>query len=95
MPIKLSCGCVVGVTSEEYPEMSALEQELIDRIRKLEENQQRQVLAYIGAIQPEPFDFDQWLQQVENFQLELAAEYGTSHTFGTLDLLDELRQQVS
>lgn len=75
--------------------MSALEQELIDRIRKLDEDQKRQVLAYIGAIQPEPFDFASWLQHVEAFQAELSTEYGSSHTFGTLDLLDELREEAS
>lgn len=75
--------------------MSAVEQELIDRIRRLDENQQRQVLAYIGMIQPEPFDFASWLHAVEKFQAELAAQYGASHTFGTLDLLDELREETS
>ena len=75
--------------------MSALEQEILEKVRSLNEAQQQQVLHYIQEIQPKPFDFDQWRKEVEAFRAELAAKYGKDHVFGTLDLLAELREEES
>jgi hypothetical protein len=75
--------------------MSALEQEIIQKLHNLDEEKQKRVLAFISTIQPEPFDFISWLREVETLQTELAAKYGKNHTFGTLDLLDELREEAS
>jgi hypothetical protein len=72
--------------------MSALEQELFDKIRKLDEAHQKQLLQIVDNMQPKPFDFDEWMRQVEEFQAKLRAEYGEDHVFGTLDLLHEMRQ---
>ena len=79
--------------------MSALEQTIIEKIRKLDETQQQKILAYIQNVEEkedvEDFDFDSWTKQVEQFQAELRAKYGEDHVFGTLDLLDELREEAS
>ena len=75
--------------------MSALEQELFDKILNLDEAHQKQLLQIVDDMQPKPFNFDEWMQQVEAFQAEMKAKYGEDHTFGTLDLLDELREEAS
>ena len=62
--------------------MSALEQEILEKVRSLNEAQQQQVLHYIQEIQPKPFDFDQWRKEVEAFRAELAAKDGKDHVFG-------------
>ena len=75
--------------------MSALEQEIIQKLYKLDEEKQKRVLAFIQDIEPQSFDFETWMRETEAFRTELAAKYGENHTFGTLDLLDELREEAS
>ena len=76
--------------------MSALEQKIIEKIRQMDEAQQQKILEYIQDVEEkEPFEFDEWTRQVDQFQAELKIKYGEEHVFGTLDLLDELREEAS
>lgn len=75
--------------------MSALEDRILQEIRKLDESQQQQLLRIIEDMQPRVFDFDAWMQDVEAFQARLKTKYGEQHYFGVQDLLDELREEAS
>ncbi len=74
--------------------MSALEQEIIDKIRKLDANQQKQILQHIESIKPKEFDADEWFRQVEEFRSALRGKYGIGHV-NAQGLLDELREEAS
>lgn len=75
--------------------MSALEQELFDRIRKMDEARQKQLLQFIENTEPKPFDSDEWMRGVNAFRAKLAAKYGEDYVVGALDLSDELREEAS
>jgi hypothetical protein len=75
--------------------MSALEQELIDRIRQLDEASQRRVLAFVLELEPKPFDFEQWMKDAEAFRTRLREQYGENYVVGGLQLLEELREEAS
>jgi hypothetical protein len=72
--------------------MSALEQELFDKIRKLDEAHQKQLLHIVDNMQPKPFDFDEWMANVETLHEQLKAD---GQLVRVQDLLDELRKEAS
>lgn len=73
--------------------MSALEQELIDRIRKLDEERKRQVLIYIQEIDAPRLTLGEWLHDIETLSQELEAKYGARHFPSATDLINELREE--
>lgn len=75
--------------------MSALEQELFDKIHNLDEAHQKQLLQIVDNMQPKPFDFDAWMRDVNAFRAKLATKYDEDYVIGALDLLDELREEAS
>ena len=72
--------------------MSALEQKILEEIRKLDESQQEYLLRVITDMQPKPFDFDAWMQRVETLHQQLRAD---GQLVNVQDLLDELREEAS
>lgn len=75
--------------------MRVLEREILDRVQKLDELQQQQVLKFLDAFIPKTFDAETWFKNVEQFQAELHTKYGTDYTVDTQSLLDELREEAS
>jgi hypothetical protein len=75
--------------------MSALEQQIFDKIHQLDETQQQRLWEFLQTLEPAPFSWHDWFREVENFQAELRAAYGDQHYFGAQDLLDELREEAS
>jgi hypothetical protein len=69
--------------------MSAIEQELFDKIRNLDEAHQKQLLQIVDNMQPKPFDFDEWMREVEALHEQLKAD---GQLVRVEDLLDELRR---
>ena len=72
--------------------MSALEQELFDKIRKMDEARQKQILQYIENTEPKPFDFDEWMTNIEVLHEQLRAD---GQLVRVQDLLEELREEAS
>lgn len=74
--------------------MSALEQEIIEKIRNLDEAQQLRLLQIVEDMQPKQFDMEEWFRQVDEFRVELRSKYGTGHV-NVQGLLDEIREEAS
>jgi hypothetical protein len=74
--------------------MKTIEQEIFDEIEALEPELKKLVLDYVRDLKKAQVT-DDWFARVEAFQAELAAKYGEDHTFGTQDLLDEVREEAS
>lgn len=72
--------------------MSALEQELFDKIRNLDEAHQKQLLQIVDDMQPKPFNFDEWMATIEALHEQLRAD---GQLVRVQDLLDELREEAS
>lgn len=73
--------------------MSAIEQELIDKIRQLDDTQKIRVLEFVQEIgKPTPTPED-WFERVEAFQAELRARHGSSFRINVQELLDEVREE--
>lgn len=72
--------------------MSALEDKILEEVRKLDEAQQQRLLQIIEDMQPKPFDFDEWMRHARAFREAMVAKYGEGYTFGALDILHESRQ---
>jgi hypothetical protein len=74
--------------------MSAVRQELLDQIDRLDETQQQQVLDYIRVLGKSPrITWTQWLELADQAQSELHAKYGDQHYFNSQSVLDEIRQE--
>lgn len=71
--------------------MSALEQDLFDKIRKLDEQNKRRVLEFVNGLQHTPGAWDEWLRLADKLHAELVAEYGENHYFNSTDVLREVR----
>lgn len=77
--------------------MAAIEQELIEQIKKLDEAEQRQVFTFVQNLvnkDKQHLPSDAWLTQADAFQDELRKKYGENH-FNSQQLLDELREESS
>jgi hypothetical protein len=74
--------------------MSAVSQELLEQIEKLDERQQRQVLEYARALtSPQQAPWEQWLARAAQAQAELRAKYGDQHFFESQSALDAVREE--
>lgn len=72
--------------------MSALEEKILQEVRKLDEAQQQRLLQIIEDMQPKPFDFDAWLARIEALHAQLRAD---GQLVSVQDLLDEIREEAS
>ncbi|HEY7094619.1 MAG TPA: hypothetical protein VH393_15665 [Ktedonobacterales bacterium] len=74
--------------------MSAVRQELIDQLEKLDERQQQQVLAYARTLtSPGQVTWEQWLARATQAQAELRVKYGDHHFFESQSILDAVREE--
>ena len=86
--------------------MSALEQEILDKIRLLDRPAKQRVLEVLNRelkqqseLRPDqeetPFDMKAWLARVDAMRAEIDADPNNNHSISALDLLDELRDEES
>jgi hypothetical protein len=74
--------------------MSAVRQELLDQIDKLDEKQQQQLLEFVRILaKPQALTWAQWLALADQAQAKLRAKYGEQHYFNSQAVLDEAREE--
>jgi hypothetical protein len=77
--------------------VSAVRQELLEQLEKLDERQQRQVVEYARALtspqQVQQMTWEQWLARATQAQAELRAKYGDHHFFESQSMLDTVREE--
>ncbi|MCB9452775.1 MAG: hypothetical protein H6672_15155 [Anaerolineaceae bacterium] len=74
--------------------MSALEQEIIDRIRRMNEGQQRHILTLLDEVEgAQTIALGEALRQIDTLRLQLEAKYGADHFTSAVDILDEIREE--
>lgn len=61
--------------------MSAVRQELLEQIDKLDESQQQQLLDYVRVQTTSRLTWAEWLALAEQSRNELSAKYGDQHYF--------------
>jgi hypothetical protein len=82
--------------------MSALEQEILEKIQLLDRPAKQRVLELVnreleqqndGSVTEEeqPFDMKAWLDRLDALRSEVDADPNNDHTISVLDLLEELR----
>ena len=74
--------------------MTALEQEIIDKINQLDPESRSRVITYIQNIALAPFNADEWWHDIESIQADMQKRIGEHETTGMLDILYELREEV-
>ena len=74
--------------------MSALEDEIIAKIRLLDKDAQRRVIALVQREldTPQPFDHAAWWQRARALRETIQAHLGDGEAIDTLALLDEVRE---
>lgn len=77
--------------------MSALEQEIIAKVRLLDTHQQQQVLDFLASFAPESegFDYTAWWQEVDAIHDAIVAEHGQGYRIDVQSILDEVREEAS
>lgn len=78
--------------------MTAVEQEIIERVQRLDDERKQQVLNYLDQLEETSkpkFDFAEWLADIQAFQAELRAKYGDDYRIDTVQLLREVREEES
>ena len=79
--------------------MSAVTQELFDRINSLDEQQQQLVLDFVRDMTRSTSErsalLRQFLVEAEESRRKTREKYGENHYFNSQDLLDELREEES
>jgi hypothetical protein len=75
----------------------SIEQEIMRRLRQLDERQKQRVLAFVESqlharTQPTLLE---WLTQATAFREELRQMYGPTHFFGVQAMLDDIREEAS
>ncbi len=73
--------------------MTALEQEIIEKINQLDVEARRRVLIYLQGLPPDEFDFEAWSQEADAFLEDMKASLGEGETAGGLEALRELREE--
>ena len=72
---------------------AALEQEIIEAVRQLDEERQRQVLALARDLGQSQITLGEWLDRAHALREELRAKYGDNFYFNTVEVLDEIREE--
>ena len=74
--------------------MSALEQEIIEKIRKLDEAQKKQILEFVRQVEEQqPTEEPNWLEAILTLEQQLTAKYGTNHFPPSADTINEIREE--
>lgn len=73
--------------------MSAIEQEILEKFRRLDKAAQARVQAEINREAERFFDFDAWLKRVQALQESMREEYGADHRVDVTSLLREVREE--
>ena len=73
--------------------MTALEKEIIERIGRLDEENQQQVLAFVRSLDQVDFSFDEWLKRVQDLRAEQEVTHGNGYRANVQSLLDEVREE--
>ncbi len=73
--------------------MTALEKEIIERVEKLGEENQRQVLAFIRSLDKTDFSFEAWVKWVQALRAEQQAAHGPDYRVDVQSLVDEVREE--
>lgn len=74
--------------------MTALEQEIIEKINQLDPEARSRVITYIQNIALAPFNADEWWEDIESIQADMQKRIGENQTTGMLDILYELREEI-
>ena len=69
------------------------EQEIIERVRRLDAESQKRVLEFIRSLSQSPMTDDEWLGKAHALRMELRAQYGEGFVFDSLSVLDEAREE--
>jgi hypothetical protein len=76
--------------------MSALENEIIENVRKLDDAGKQRILAFVEQELRKPqTTLGDWLERATAFREEMSAKYGVNHFFNVQSTLDELREEAS
>lgn len=76
--------------------MATLEQELIEKISKLDDAAKLRVLAVVQhELETPKLTPSEWLEQAVALSEELRQKYGDGYDFGVQDMLDEIREEAS
>lgn len=73
--------------------MSALEEELIEKIRKLDDAGKLRVLEFVNQVEPKEFDFEAWMHEARAFRQQLREKYGEDFVVDSISLLHEAREE--
>ena len=73
--------------------MTALEQEIIDKINQLDPESRSRVITYIQNIALAPFNADEWWKEVDELRENIQKRIGEGNTIGALEILRELREE--
>ncbi len=73
--------------------MSALEQEIIEKIRKLDEAQKKQILEFIQEIDEQESTDENWSDRARTLRLKLRHKYGVNRFADNQAVLDEVREE--
>ena len=75
--------------------MSALELEILQKFHQLDQPSKLRLLEHLQRDVQAEFDPEQWWDAVETLQAKISQRLGPDTHIGTLDLLDELREDIS
>lgn len=74
----------------------SLEQQLLARIRALDDNQLRRILDFVDhELAAGQGDLDDWLKKATAFRQALVEKYGSAATIDIQTTLDEIREEAS
>lgn len=74
----------------------SIEQQIIDSLRKLNEDQQRRVLEFVEhELSASQITLGEWLEKAASLRAKLRAMYGEGYFFNTQAILDEIREEAS
>jgi len=62
-------------------------------IRKLDEEQKRQILDYIQVVEKPKSSLAAWLDEIDLLREELTAKYGKLHFPSAVDMINEMREE--
>jgi hypothetical protein len=72
---------------------SALEQEIVEAVRQLDEEHQQRVLEFIHSLSQAETPLENWVQKAHEFRMAIRAKYGDDLVFNSLEALDESREE--
>jgi len=74
--------------------MSALEQEILDKIQLLDRSAKQRVLEFLSQDLSTGFDVKAWLADLQDIRDAIARRTGNSQGVSVMDLLEETRSEA-